>query len=49
MGDENTYVQRTVEVKHKKEGGKVNRWIVQPMKKLATWEVKDSKKSRVEA
>lgn len=49
MPDDDHYVQRTEIVKTKKDGNKINRWVVQPIKKLAEWEVKDPKRSRVEA
>ena len=43
------YEQRTVVVKHKKEEGKVKRWVVNPVLSVARWENKDSKKDRVSA
>ena len=49
MSDNPHYVQRTEIVKVKKDEGKIKRWVVNPVVKLAQWEVKDSKKSRVEA
>ena len=48
MSDEQ-YSTRTVIVKNKKDEGKLKRWVVQPMKKLAEWKVEDPKRSRVEA
>ena len=43
------YEQRTVIVKNKRDEGKIKRWVVTPMQKLASFEVKDSKKDRVSA
>jgi len=50
MSDEpkDQYVQRTVIVKRKKEEGKLKRFTT-PIRKLMEWEIKDPKKSRVEA
>ena len=48
MGDDK-YEQRTVIVKHRKDEGKVKRWVVNPIEKIAKWEVKDSKQKRVSA
>ena len=47
MPDE--FEQRTMIVKHKRDEGKLKRWVVNPVKKLASWETKDTKRARVEA
>ena len=43
------YEQRTVIVKNKRDEGKVKRWVVNPVMKVASFEVKDPKKDRVSA
>ena len=43
------YVQRTEIVKVKRDENKLKRWVVNPVKNLMTWEIKDSKKDRVSA
>ena len=47
MPDE--FEQRTVVVKHKKDEGKLKRWILNPVGRFASWEVKDKKKDRMSA
>ena len=48
MADE--YVQRTVQVKHKKDEGKIKRWVVNPIVGIAKWKVdEEPKRKRVSA
>ena len=47
MGD--NYEQRTIITKNKRDEGKLQRWVVSPVKRLASFEVKDKKRDRVEA
>ena len=48
MSDEH-YQTRTVITKNKRDEGKIKRWVVNPVMKVASFEVKDSKKDRVSA
>ncbi|MDE1824357.1 MAG: hypothetical protein KGH74_03590 [Candidatus Micrarchaeota archaeon] len=43
------YEQRTVIVKHKKDEGKIKRWIINPVERVAGIGGKDHKAKRVEA
>lgn len=47
MADE--YVQRTVIVKHKRDEGKVKRFVVNPVKRVLGSTTEDKKKERVAA
>lgn len=42
-------VERHIVIKQKKDEGKVKRWIVNPVVKLAKWDMNDPKKDRVSA
>ena len=43
------YEQRTVIVKNKRDDGKLKRWVVNPVMKVAEFKVKDPKKDRLTA
>ena len=50
MSDDGFKEQRFITVtKHKKEEGKLKRFVVNPIKGLASWEIKDKKKDRLTA
>ena len=50
MSNDDFKEQRFITVtKHKKEEGKLKRFVVNPIKGLASWEIKDKKKDRLTA
>lgn len=49
MGDDFKEQRFITVTKHKKEEGKLKRFIITPLKNLAEWEIKDPKKNRLTA